>query len=40
MISLMCHLAVLCILGMVICSFHPLDNAEGESPDFLPKTPT
>lgn len=31
---LMCHLAMLCILGTVICSFHLLDNAEGE-PWFL-----
>lgn len=30
MISLMCHLAVLCIVGMVICSFHLLDSVEGE----------
>lgn len=26
----MCHLAILCILAIVICSFHLLDNAEGE----------
>lgn len=30
MISLMCHLAMLCRVGMVICSFHLLDSVEGE----------